>query len=202
MVDRRPAVVVRAATVDDVPPVIAAARAHGLDLAVRGGGHNVAGNGSVDGGLVLDLGDLTAVTVDAAASTVRVEGGATLAHVDAATEPHGLVVPLGVVSGTGVAGLTLGGGVGWLTRAHGLAADNLVSVELVTAAGERVTASETEHPDLFWALKGGGGRRRPGRLRPGHVGGAGAAGVGRPLRQLPGPGGRRPPGAGAARRVR
>ena len=157
MVDRRPAAVVRAADADDIAPTVAFARVQGLDLAVRGGGHNVAGNGSVDGGIVLDLGDLNSVSVDPATATVRVEAGATLAHVDAATEPHGLVVPLGVISGTGVAGLTLGGGVGWLTRAHGLAADNLVSVELVTADGQFVTASEAEHPDLFWALHGGGG---------------------------------------------
>ena len=157
MVDRRPVAVVRAASATDVPPTIGFAREHGLDLAVRGGGHNVAGNGSVDGGLVLDLGDLDRVSVDPAAATVRVEAGATLADVDAATEPHGLVVPLGVVSGTGVAGLTLGGGVGWLTRAHGLTADNLVSVELVTADGQQITASAADHPDLFWALHGGGG---------------------------------------------
>jgi hypothetical protein len=157
MTDRRPWAVVRAADVGDVAPTIGFARDHGLDLAVRGGGHNVAGNGTVDDGLVLDLADLHAVSVDPATATVRVEAGASLAHVDAATEPHGLVVPAGVVSSTGVAGLTLGGGVGWLTRAHGLTIDNLVSVELVSADGRRLTASETEHPDLFWALHGGGG---------------------------------------------
>jgi FAD/FMN-containing dehydrogenase len=157
MVDRRPLAVVRAASTDDIAPTLAFARDQGLDLAVRGGGHNVAGNGSVDGGIVLDLGDLNRVSVDPAAATVRVEAGATLAHVDAATEPYGLVVPSGVVSGTGIAGLTLGGGVGWLTRAHGLTADNLVSVELVTADGQHVTASAAENPDLFWALRGGGG---------------------------------------------
>ena len=157
MADRRPWAVIRAAGVGDVAPAIAYAREHGLDLAVRGGGHNVAGNGVVDAGLVLDLADLHAVTVDPATQTVRVEGGATLAHVDAATELHGLVVPGGVVSTTGIAGLTLGGGVGWLTRPHGLAADNLVSVELVTADGRQITADAIEHPDLFWALHGGGG---------------------------------------------
>ncbi|MGY1785615.1 FAD-binding oxidoreductase [Geodermatophilus sp. SYSU D00698] len=157
MIDRRPWAVVRAAGVEDVAPTIGYAREHALDLAVRGGGHNVAGTSSVDGGVVLDLGGLHAVSVDPAAGTVRVEAGATLAHVDAATEPHGLVVPVGVVSGTGIAGLTLGGGVGWLTRPYGLAADNLVSVELVTADGQRITAGDTEHPDLFWALHGGGG---------------------------------------------
>jgi FAD/FMN-containing dehydrogenase len=157
MTDRRPWAVIRAAGVDDVAPTIRFAREHGLDLAVRGGGHNVAGNGSVDDGLVLHLADLHAVSVNPAGATVRVEAGATLADIDAATEPHGLVVPIGVVSSTGIAGLTLGGGVGWLTRPHGLTADNLVSVELVTADGRQLTASETEHPDLFWALHGGGG---------------------------------------------
>src|SRR4051794_13392533 len=115
MIDRRPWAVVRAAGVSDVAPTIGFAREHGLDLAVRGGGHNVAGNGTVDDGLVLDLADLHAVSVDQMAATVRVEGGATQAHVDAATEPHGLVVPGGTVSSTGIAGLTLGGGLGWLT---------------------------------------------------------------------------------------
>ena len=157
MVDRRPWAVVRAADVRDVAPTVAYVREHGLDLAVRGGGHHVAGNGAVDDGVVLDLADVNTVSVDPAAATVRVGAGATLAEIDAATEPHGLVVPMGVVSSTGIAGLTLGGGVGWLTRPHGLTADSLVAVELVTADGRQVTASETEHPDLFWALHGGGG---------------------------------------------
>ena len=157
MVDRRPSTIVRAADVADVAPTIAFARRHHLDLAVRGGGHNVAGNGSVDGGVVLDLGDLTAVEVDPSARTVRVQAGATLGHLDAATEPHGLAVPIGVVSRTGIAGLTLGGGVGWLTRAHGLTADNLLAVELVTADGRTLVAGRTQHADLFWALQGGGG---------------------------------------------
>jgi FAD/FMN-containing dehydrogenase len=157
MVDRRPTAVVRAASAEDVAPVIRFARAAGLPLAIRGGGHNVAGNGVVEGGIVLDLGGLNHVEVDADARLVRVEAGATLADIDRATEPFGLVVPIGVVSGTGIAGLTLGGGVGWLTRAHGLTIDNLVAADVVTATGERVRASETENPDLFWGLRGGGG---------------------------------------------
>ena len=157
MIDARPAVVVRAGGEADVAPTVAFAREHGLDLAIRGGGHNVAGNGSVDGGVVLDLGSLTRVEVDPAQRTVLVQAGATLADVDAATAPHGLAVPLGVVSGTGVAGLTLGGGVGWLTRPYGLTADNLVRADLIGAAGQSLTASDTDDRELLWALRGGGG---------------------------------------------
>jgi FAD/FMN-containing dehydrogenase len=157
MIDRRPAAVVQAANVDDVVAAVGLARDHRLELAVRGGGHNVAGNGTVDDGLVLDLGAMRAVSVDPATNQVTVQGGATLADVDAATEPHGLAVPIGVISGTGIGGLTLGGGVGWLTRPYGLAADNLVSVELVAADGQVISASAEDHADLFWALHGGGG---------------------------------------------
>lgn len=157
MIDRRPAAVVRAARVGDIAPTIRRARDLGLPLAIRAGGHNVAGNGTVDGGVVLDLGGLTDVVVDAASREVRVGPGATLGHVDRATEPHGLAVPLGVVSGTGVAGLMLGGGVGWLTRAHGLTVDNLLGADVVTADGEVVHASASENEDLFWGLRGGGG---------------------------------------------
>lgn len=157
MIDRRPVAVVRAASVADIAPPIAVARELGLPLAIRGGGHNVAGNGTVEGGIVLDLGGLTDVVVDPVAQTVTVAPGATLGDLDRATEPHRLAVPVGVVSGTGVAGLTLGGGVGWLTRAYGLSIDNLVSVDLVTATGETVRASATEDPELFWGLSGGGG---------------------------------------------
>jgi FAD/FMN-containing dehydrogenase len=157
MIDRRPAAVVRAATVGDIAPAVRRARDLGLPLAIRAGGHNVAGNGTVDDGVVLDLGGLTDVVVDAASREVRVGPGATLGDVDRATEPHGLAVPIGVVSGTGVAGLTLGGGVGWLTRAHGLTVDNLLGADVVTADGEIVHASATENQDLFWGLRGGGG---------------------------------------------
>jgi FAD/FMN-containing dehydrogenase len=157
MIDRKPLAVVRAAQVADVAPVIRLASQHGLALAVRGGGHNVAGNGTVDDGIVLDLGDLRRVEVDAVKGTVRVEPGVTLGDVDQATEPAGLVVPSGVVSGTGLVGLTLGGGFGWLTRPYGLTIDNLLSAEVVTADGSVHAASESDNPDLFWGLRGGGG---------------------------------------------
>jgi FAD/FMN-containing dehydrogenase len=157
LIDRRPVAVVRARAVGDVAPTIRLARDLGLPLAIRGGGHNVAGNGTVDGGIVLDLGAINTVDVDARAGEVRVAPGATLGDIDRATEPHGLVVPTGVISGTGIAGLTLGGGVGWLTRAYGLTADNLTAADVVTSAGELVRASATENEDLLWGLKGGGG---------------------------------------------
>jgi FAD/FMN-containing dehydrogenase len=157
MIDKFPLAVVRVADEDDVVAVVRYAGENDLPLAVRGGGHGVAGYGTVDDGVVIDLGALRTVEVDAEARTVRVGGGATLGDVDRATTPHDLAVPLGVVSGTGVGGLTLGGGVGWLTRAHGLAADNVLAAEVVTASGERVRASDTENPELLWGLRGGGG---------------------------------------------
>lgn len=157
MIDRRPAAVLRVASVGDVVTALAFAREASLTVAVRGGGHNVAGNGSVDAGLVIDLGELAAVEVDPTQRTVRVGGGAKLGDVDRATAPHGLAVPLGVVSRTGVAGLTLGGGVGWLLRAHGLSIDSLLSADVVTASGNLVQASMSDNADLFWGLRGGGG---------------------------------------------
>ncbi|MCY7417366.1 MAG: FAD-binding oxidoreductase [Chloroflexi bacterium] len=157
MIDKRPRLIVQAASTQDVGPVIALARQTGMPLAIRGGGHNVAGNGTVDDGILLDMGRLAAVEVDPGARLVRVGAGATLKDVDLATEPFGLAVPMGVVSGTGIAGLTLGGGVGWLTRRHGLTLDNLVAADVVLATGEHVRASDTDHQDLFWGLRGGGG---------------------------------------------
>ena len=157
MIDRRPAEIIRARSVPEVQAAVADARARGLRLAIRGGGHNVAGNGTVDDGLVLDLRAWNEVAVDADRGVVRVGPGAVLADVDRATEPDRLVVPSGVVSQTGMAGLTLGGGVGWLTRAYGLTIDSLIAAEVVTANGDVVRTSADEHPELFWGLRGGGG---------------------------------------------
>jgi FAD/FMN-containing dehydrogenase len=156
-IDARPAVIARCAGVGDVVQVVRFARARGLPLAVRGGGHNIAGSGSSDGGVVVDLSRMTAVTVDPGRRRAIVEGGATLAQLDAATQAHGLATPVGINSTTGIGGLTLGGGFGWLSRKYGMTIDNLESVEVVTAAGEVIRASAVEHADLFWALRGGGG---------------------------------------------
>jgi FAD/FMN-containing dehydrogenase len=157
MIDRRPALIVRCAALPDVVRAVNFARDNKLLLAVRGGGHNIAGNAMCDDGIVIDLSQMKAASVDAGARRVTIEGGATLADLDAATQAHGLATPLGINSTTGVAGLTLGGGFGWLSRKYGLTIDNLESAEVVTAAGAVVRASAAEHADLFWALRGGGG---------------------------------------------
>lgn len=157
MIDKRPAVIVRCASDSDVVRTVNLARDKDLLLAVRGGGHNIAGNALCDGGVVVDLSQMKATKVDAGAHRATVEGGATLADFDAATQKHSLATPLGINSTTGIAGLTLGGGFGWLSRKYGMTVDNLESADVVTAKGERVHASETENPDLFWALRGGGG---------------------------------------------
>ena len=157
MVDRRPALIVRAANTQDVVRAVNFAREIKLDLAVKGGGHNIAGNAVIDGGLVIDLSRMNRVTVDERARRAVVQPGALLSDFDAAAQAYGLATPLGINSTTGVAGLTLGGGFGWLSRKHGLTIDNLESAEVVTAGGEVVRASAGEHADLFWALKGGGG---------------------------------------------
>ncbi len=157
MIDRRPAIIARCAHAGDVATAVRFAGANGLPLAVRGGGHNVAGTAVVDDGLVIDLSTMRDVRVDAQAGTVHVAGGATWADVDAVTAPLGLATPGGVVSETGVAGLALSGGVSHQRRRDGMTVDNLVSAEVVLADGRRVRASATEHPDLYWALRGGGG---------------------------------------------
>ncbi len=157
MIDKRPAAVVQCANVDDVVQAIKYARDTGLPLAVRGGRHNGGGFGTCDGGIVIDLGGLRSIEVDAPTRTVRVEGGATWGEVDKATHEHGLAVPTGVISTTGVGGLTLGGGHGYLTRKYGLTIDNLIAADLVLADGRKVTASAKDNADLFWAVRGGGG---------------------------------------------
>ncbi len=157
MIDRKPALIARCSSADDVARVIGFARGHDLPIAIRGGGHNGGGLGSVDDGIVVDLSGLRSISVDPETRTVRVGGGCTWAEVDAATHEHGLAVPCGVISTTGVGGLTLGGGIGHLTRGYGLTIDNLLAAEVVMAGGDRVTASADQEPELFWALRGGGG---------------------------------------------
>ena len=157
MIDRRPALIVRCAGVEDVVAGVNAARTHGLSLSVKGGGHNIAGLAVCEGGLMLDMSGLRGVQVDPALRVARAEPGCLLGDVDRETQAHGLAAVLGFVSATGCAGLTLGGGFGYLTRRYGWTTDNLAAIELVTADGRIVRASESENPELFWGLCGGGG---------------------------------------------
>ena len=157
IVDRRPALIARCGDAADVAAAVRFAAAHHHEVAVRGGGHNVAGTAVCDDGIVIDLSAMREVWVDPVARVAHVQGGALWSAVDRATQAHGLATTGGIVSHTGVGGLSLGGGIGWLMRKHGLTVDNLVAAEVVTAAGEIVQASTMSHPDLFWALRGGGG---------------------------------------------
>jgi hypothetical protein len=156
-IDRRPRLIARCVGAADVMTAVRFARDRDLEIAVRGGGHNVAGTAVCDDGLIIDLSAMRGVRVDRGDRRAWVQGGALWADVDRETQVHGLATTGGIVSHTGVAGLTLGGGVGWLMRKHGLTIDNLLAVEVVTADGERLRASDEAHPDLFWALRGGGG---------------------------------------------
>ena len=157
LIDRRPALIVRTRTRCDVVTALAFAREAGLEVSVRGGGHNVAGRAVTDGGVMIDLAELTGIAIDPHESTATADGGVTWAALNEAAAVHGLAVTGGAVSGTGIAGYTLGGGLGWLMSKHGLAADNLLAVELVTAEGDILHVDAVSHADLFWALRGGGG---------------------------------------------
>src|ERR1700720_3843676 len=157
MIDRRPSVVVRCVDAGDVMATVDFARDNGLDLSIRGGGHSVPGFGTNDGGVVIDFSRMRSVAVDPASRTARADGGATWGNFNDAAHEHGLATTGGIISTTGVAGLTLGGGIGYLARGFGLSVDNLVSADVVTADGKFLIASEKENPDLFWAIRGGGG---------------------------------------------
>ncbi|MBA3614651.1 MAG: FAD-binding oxidoreductase [Actinomycetota bacterium] len=157
MVDRRPALIVRCASVADVMRGVEFARSHDLPLSIHGGGHSVAGKAVCDGGLMLDLSSMKGIRVDPVRRTAEAQGGLTLGEFDHETQAFGLATTLGVVSVTGIAGLTLGGGLGWLNGLHGLACDNLISAEVVTADGRLLRATEEENEDLFWGIRGGGG---------------------------------------------
>jgi FAD/FMN-containing dehydrogenase len=157
LIDKRPALIARCRGVADVVDAVKLARDHGLEAAIRGGGHNVAGRATTDGGLMIDLSPMKGIHVDPKSCTARAQGGLTWNEFNRETQLHGLATTGGVVSSTGIAGLTLGGGLGWLMGKHALALDNLLSAEVVLADGRVVMASRDEHPDLFWALRGGGG---------------------------------------------
>jgi FAD/FMN-containing dehydrogenase len=157
LIDRRPAVIVRCRSTGDVAAAVRFARSAGLEITVRGGGHNVAGRAVADGGCMVDLAELKQVDVDPEARVARAQGGVVWAELNDAAAEHGLAVTGGAISTTGIAGYTLGGGLGWLMAKHGLAADNLIGVELVTAEGETLDVADDSHPDLMWALRGGGG---------------------------------------------
>src|SRR5262245_54859995 len=157
MIDKKPRTIARCTSAADVIAAVNHGREQGLLIAIRGGGHNGPGLGSCDDGLMIDLSLMKGVRVDPATRTVRVEPGCTSADVDHATHAFGLAVPFGIVGSTGVAGLTLGGGTGYLTRKHGLTIDNLLEADVVLADGRMVTAREKQHPELFWAIRGGGG---------------------------------------------
>ena len=157
MIDKRPRMIAACSDASDVRAALNRARADGLDVAVRSGGHAVAGQSSNDDGLVIDVRAMKSIDIDPVARTARVGGGCTWAEFDAAAQVHGLATTGGRVSTTGVSGLTLGGGSGWLERKHGLSCDNVTAVELVTADGRELRADDRQHPDLLWACKGGGG---------------------------------------------
>lgn len=157
MIDRRPAVIVQCAEADDVPPAISFARKNGLEISIRGAGHNIAGNSVCDDGVTIDLSTMRNVRIDAQKRRAYVQPGATLGDFDKAAQLEGLATPVGINSTTGIAGLTLGGGFGWLTRKYGMTVDNLVSAEAIAADGHEIRASESENSDFFWALRGGGG---------------------------------------------
>jgi hypothetical protein len=157
MIDKRPACIARCTTPGDVAAAVQFGREHDIPVAVRGGGHSAAGKGTCDDGIVVDLSQMSTVEVDAGRKTARAGGGTTWGVFDAATQEAGLATPGGVISTTGIAGLTLGGGFGWLSRRFGLSCDNLLSVDLVTADGRTLTCSEDSNPELFWGLRGGGG---------------------------------------------
>lgn len=157
LIDRRPAVIARCAGTADIADAVRLARSSGLEISVRGGGHNVAGRAVAEGGLMIDLSPMQGIHVDPAAQTVRAQGGVVWSELNREAHAHGLAVTGGAISSTGVAGYTLGGGLGWLMAKHGLGADNLIGVELVTADGEILNVDDASHPDLMWALRGGGG---------------------------------------------